>query len=89
VRLDQLECGTAAQISSVDWSQLEAGAGRRLRELGFDEGVTVRALHKAPFGHDPLAIEVGRMIIAMRRAVAQTVSVTIAGAGTEESAALA
>ncbi len=80
MRLDQLERGTTALIAGVDWTMLGASEGRRLRELGFDEGVSVRALHSGPFGRDPLAIEVGRMTIAMRRKVARAVSVEIAGA---------
>jgi ferrous iron transport protein A len=75
VRLDQLPRGSAARIAAVDWARLGAGEGRRLRELGFDEGVEVRALHRGPFGQDPIAIEVGRMIVAIRRKVAQTVSI--------------
>ena len=46
-----------------------------MRNLGFDEGVAIEALHGAPFGKDPLAIRIGRMMVAMRRAQARAVSV--------------
>lgn len=77
MRLDQLRRGTGARIAGVDWTALGAGEGRRLRELGFDEGVPVRALHSGPLGQDPMAIQVGRMTIAMRRTVARAVSIEI------------
>ena len=37
----------------------------------------IEALHGAPFGKDPLAIRVGRMMVAMRRAQARAVSVSL------------
>ncbi|MFW2831451.1 FeoA family protein [Sphingomonas sp. ID0503] len=75
MRLDQLPRGRAATIDSIDWAALSDGEGRRMRELGFDEGVRIEALHSGPFGRDPLACRVGRMIVAIRRAHAATVTV--------------
>ena len=49
------------------------GDGRcaaRMREMGFDEGVEVEVLHRAPFGGDPVAVRVGGATIAIRRAQA-------------------
>ena len=75
LRLDQLPFRQAATVVSVDWSQLSESDALRLRNLGLDEGVQVEALHGAPFGHDPLAIRIGRMTLAMRRAHARVIGV--------------
>jgi ferrous iron transport protein A len=77
LRLDQLPFRMPATISRIDWSLLSEADGKRLRNLGFDEGVEIEALHGAPFGKDPLAIRVGRMMVAMRRAQARAVSVAV------------
>jgi ferrous iron transport protein A len=75
LRLDQLPFRTPARVTGIDWSRLSEEDARRLRNLGFDEGVAIEALHGAPFGKDPLAIRIGRMMVALRRAQAQAVSV--------------
>ena len=75
LRLDQLPFRQAATVVSVDWSQLTDADALRLRNLGLDEGVQVEALHGAPFGRDPLAIRIGRMTLAMRRAHARVIGV--------------
>ena len=77
LRLDQLPFRTPATVSAIDWSILSEADAKRLRNLGFDEGVEIEALHGAPFGKDPLAIRVGRMMVAMRRAQARAVSVSL------------
>ena len=73
--LDQLKLGMRARIASIDWSVLDEGDASRLRHFGFDEGVAVQPLHLGPFGRDPLAVRVGRMTVAIRRAHARAVSV--------------
>jgi ferrous iron transport protein A len=80
LRLDQLPFRTPATVTGIDWPALSDSDARRLRNLGFDEGVTIEALHGAPFGKDPLAVRIGRMTIAMRRAQAQAVTVSLAQA---------
>ena len=75
IGLDRLPVGTRARIASVDWAGLEDGEANRLRQFGFDEGVTVELLHLGPFGRDPLAIRVGRMTVAIRRKHAGAVRV--------------
>jgi ferrous iron transport protein A len=65
-----------ATIRAVDWSALSERDGRRLRELGFDEGVAVEPLHGAGFVvRDPLAVRIGRMTVAIRRAHASAIDV--------------
>jgi len=73
--LDQLKQGKRARIAAIDWSRLAASDASRLRHFGFDEGVAVISLHSGPFGADPLAIRVGRMTVAIRRAHARAVQV--------------
>lgn len=79
MRLDQLPLRQPAHISAIDWSSLGDAEARRLRELGFDEGVAIEALHRGGwFGRDPIACRVGRMTIAIRRAQAAAISVSTA-----------
>ena len=77
VALDELPFRTAGRITAIDWSLLREKEARRLRELGFDEGVAIETLHRGPFGLDPIACRVGRMTVAIRRAHAAAVSVHI------------
>jgi len=73
--LDQLKLGMRARIAAIDWSSLDAGDASRLRHFGFDEGVAVQPLYLGPFGRDPLAVRVGRMTVAIRKAHARAVRV--------------
>lgn len=73
-RIDQLPAGTPAVISGIDRAACGESVWRRLHEMGFDEGVDVEVLHKAPLG-DPIALRVGNMTIAIRRAEAGLISV--------------
>ncbi|MDV3256499.1 MAG: ferrous iron transport protein A [Sphingomonas sp.] len=75
IRLDQLKIGTRAWIAAIDWSALGQKEACRLRNFGFDEGVSIEPLHLGPFGRDPLAVRVGRMTVAIRKAQAQAVKV--------------
>ena len=76
IPLDQLKLGTRALIAAIDWASLGDSEARRLRHFGFDEGVSIEPLHLGPFGRDPLAVRVGRMTVAIRKAQAQAVKVT-------------
>jgi len=73
--LDDLKLGTRAEIASIDWHSLDEADACRLRHFGFEEGVKVEPLHLGPFGKDPLAVRVGRMTVAIRRAHARAVRV--------------
>ena len=75
IGLDRLPVGTRARVASVDWGSLGAGEANRLRQFGFDEGVTVEPLHLGPFGRDPIAVRVGRMTVAIRRRHASAIRV--------------
>ena len=73
--LDQLPFRTPATVSGIDWTLLSDGEAKRLRNLGFDEGMEIEALHGAPFGRDPIAVRIGRMMVAIRRAHARSITV--------------
>lgn len=73
-RIDQLASGVPAIITSIDRAACGDLVWHRLHEMGFDEGVDVEVLHKAPLG-DPIALRVGNMTIALRRAQAALIEV--------------
>ncbi|QYJ06829.1 FeoA family protein [Qipengyuania flava] len=74
--LDGFEHEKAARIVAVDWSALAEDEGKRLKALGVDEGAEVAVIHRGVFGtRDPLAIRIGRMTIALRRAHALAIEV--------------
>ena len=73
--LDQLPYRTPATVSGIEWALLSESEAKRLRNLGFDEGMEIEALHGAPFGRDPIAVRIGRMMVAIRRAHARTITV--------------
>lgn len=77
--LDSLPIGQTARIAVVDWSVLADEEGQRLRALGLDAGARVAVAHRGIFGgSDPLAITVGRMTVALRRAHARAMQVELA-----------
>ena len=78
--LDALPRFRRATVAAIEWNRLEAPEARRLRELGFDEGVDVEVLHRAGFGRGPVACRIGRMTVAIRRTVAAAVHVAPAAA---------
>ncbi len=74
--LDLLPIGKRARIVAVDWSRLVDEEAQRLRALGLDEGAQVEIAHRGVFGgRDPLAVLVGRMTVAVRRAHARAMQV--------------
>ncbi|AXK43257.1 FeoA family protein [Erythrobacter aureus] len=74
--LDGFEHDKAARIVAVDWAVLAEDEGKRLKALGVDEGAEVAIVHRGVFGtRDPLALRIGRMTIALRRAHALAIEV--------------
>ena len=70
-------------VAAIDWARLAGPEARRLRELGFDEGVDVEVLHRAVLGRGPIACRIGRMTVALRRVVAGAIQVSPAHAPAE------
>ena len=76
MRLDELPLNQPARIVHIGWDSFEAGAARRLRALGFDEGLTVEAIHRGGLvARDPIACRIGRMTVAIRRVLAALIDV--------------
>jgi ferrous iron transport protein A len=85
--LDQIPLGVPARITRVDWDALVPEEAQRLQALGLDAGAEVRLAYRGVFmTRDPLAVEVGRMTVALRRIHARAmhverVEVPVVGAG--------
>ncbi len=75
--LETLPRRQPATVAAIDWTQLALPEARRLRELGFDEGVGVEVLHRATLGGGPIACRIGRMTVALRRRVAASIRVAL------------
>jgi ferrous iron transport protein A len=76
VTLDQLPIGVPARITRIDWAQLVPEEAQRLRAMGVDVGAEVRLSYRGVFfGRDPIALEIGRMTLALRRVHARAMEV--------------
>ena len=74
--LDHLPIGQPARIVAVDWAALAEEEALRLQALGVDEGAKVSVAYRGVFaGRDPIALSVGRMTVALRRAHARAMQV--------------
>ena len=73
--LESLPRHQRATVAAIDWSRLAEPEAKRLREFGFDAGVAVEVLHRARLGGGPIACRIGRMTVALRRAVAGAIHV--------------
>ncbi len=58
--------------SALDDTELES----RLIEFGFVEGAQVEILHEGVIGHDPIAVRVGNLTVAVRRREAMAIIVS-------------
>jgi ferrous iron transport protein A len=77
--LDSLEIGRPARIVAVDWAMLAPDEARRLRALGIDQGAQIAIAHRGVLGgRDPIALEIGRMTVAIRRSHARAMRVEAA-----------
>ena len=76
ISLEKLPTQQSATVTQIDWARLALPEARRLRELGFDEGVGIEVLHRATLGGGPMACRIGRMTVAMRRNVASAIHVS-------------
>ena len=74
--LDQLPPRRRAEIVAIDWALLAPDEAKRLRALGVDLGARVAIAHRGVFGgHDPIALMIGRMTLAVRRSHAAAMTV--------------
>lgn len=75
MRLSELPRYTSAIVASVEALADPDPIARRLAELGFVPGESVRLVAAGPFGADPLLVQVGFTRFALRRSEAARVSV--------------
>jgi ferrous iron transport protein A len=75
VPLDQLPRGRPARVVGVQGDLASDAITQRLYEMGFEDGALVELTHVGPFGGDPLAVKIGAMTVALRRAEAARVLV--------------
>jgi ferrous iron transport protein A len=76
--LDLLPVGQAARIAAVEWALLVDEEAQRLRALGVDVGAKVSVAHRGIMGgRDPIALTIGRMTVALRRAHARAMQVEL------------
>lgn len=73
VNLLDLPVGHQGTVRSVRDTQPNDAIARRLRELGFVPGESLRLVTRAPFGGDPLLVQVGYTRFALRRSEAARV----------------
>lgn len=86
VTLGSLPPGVRARIVEIAAGAGDSDLHLRLYEMGFDEGVEVEILHRGPIGGDPIAVQVGGMVVAMRRRDAGQVKVAVGNATLREAA---
>lgn len=53
-----------------------SGVARRLAELGFLPGETVTVLRRGPGGREPIAVQIGETVFALRSMEASCIQVT-------------
>ena len=76
ITLDLLPVRIRAEIVAVDWTVLAPDEAKRLHALGIEEGARVAVEHRGIFaGSDPIALRIGRMTVAVRRAHAKAMTV--------------
>jgi len=81
--IERLSRGEVVTIAAIDRAGLDPMTAQRLHELGFDEGVDIELLHRAPFGGDPLAVRVGNIVVALRLSMARLIEIAAPEAKTE------
>lgn len=85
ITLDRFPMRQKAIIASIKWDHMSDNEARRLRALGLDTGAVVEKLHKGMFGmNDPIALQVGRMMVAIRKVHAEAISITPLAAASGE-----
>ncbi|WP_058893835.1 FeoA family protein [Herbaspirillum rubrisubalbicans] len=74
MRLTELAKGVAAIVDHVTDAHAGDAVAARLRDLGFVRGEPVRIVASAPFGGDPIVVQIGSTRFALRRAEAERVT---------------
>ncbi len=77
MNLSDLPNGVRSRVRALEQGDAAVGEAtlRRLAELGFIEGEPVQVLRRGPGGKEPLAVQVGDTLFALRLAEARCVLV--------------
>lgn len=73
--LSQLAKGSTAQVLGVQRLDPDDAIAQRLLDLGFVAGELVKCISLAPFGGDPLLVQIGYTRFALRKVEAARVQV--------------
>jgi ferrous iron transport protein A len=78
-RLSDLPSGAHGTVVGVSSSSSHADAHllRRLGELGFLPGEPVHLLRRGPGGREPIAVQIGETMFALRQLEAQCIEVSV------------
>ena len=82
LKLGDLKKGMDAKVISVNSTSEELT--RRILEMGILEGSSIRVVHLAPLGGDPIAVQVRGALIALRKQEAQAIAVELRSSRQEE-----
>jgi len=67
--------GTIVGLEAAQGEDHSAGLLQRLAELGFMAGETISVLRRGPGGREPIAVQVGDTVFALRRHEASCIRV--------------
>jgi ferrous iron transport protein A len=76
MKLSDLDVGQGGTIHHVDDHAVGDAIARRLRDIGFVAGETVRLLARGPLGREPLLVQIGFTRFALRGSEAGRVRIT-------------
>lgn len=74
--LSDLPFQANAVVETVHDTHANDAISRRLRELGFVKGESVRLVARGPIGGEPLLVQVGFTRFALRRSEAARIQIT-------------
>ncbi|MEQ8388444.1 MAG: FeoA family protein [Alphaproteobacteria bacterium] len=77
VCLADLRPGARGRIAAILLDAARAEVANRLREMGFIEDARIVVLHESPFGHDPIAVKIDDVRVALRRVEAASILVSL------------
>jgi ferrous iron transport protein A len=75
VDLSQLAKGSTAQVLGVKSRDADDAIAQRLLDLGFVLGESVKCISLAPFGGDPMLVQIGFTRFALRKVEAARVQI--------------
>mgnify|MGYP003946523111 CR=1 FL=1 len=80
MHLAELAKGVGAIVDQVTDLHAADAVAARLRDLGFVRGEPVLVVASAPFGGDPIVVQIGSTRFALRRAEAERVTLATGAA---------